>query len=147
MGGQPRVGIHVRTVATRQSFNCPGAALLQNIGSRVWRSHTVCLSIQGGFLTLAFCTMSKRGAEICLLLWAPGGSPSLKLWKGWLFRFFHCYVTNTAAAQPGSLLPGWCLLLCSRLCLWAYHRLHTQNVVNPQLSNVDVPVLEGYINF
>lgn len=93
----PGWGIHVRTIAKCQSFNWFGAALLQNIGSRVWCSHTVCLSVQGGFLTVAFCTTSKRGAEICLLLWAPGGSPSLKLWKGWLFP-----VTATLQIQ---LLP------------------------------------------
>lgn len=78
-GKLPGWGIRMGTVTKSQSFRWPGATQLRNIGSRVGCSHTVWFSVQGRFLTLAFCSTSKRGAEICLLLRPPGGSPSLKL--------------------------------------------------------------------
>lgn len=44
-----------------------------------------------------------------------------------------------------SLARVFCFVL---ICAYehTYHGLRTQNMVNPQLSNVDVPVLEGHIN-
>lgn len=106
-------GIHVRTVAKSQSFTCPGAALLQNVDGRVWCSHTVYCSIQEGFSTLDFFTTSKRGVELHLLLQVPGGSPGLKLWKGSIFPFFHCYIQIQLLPSPAaSFLTGFfCLVL------------------------------------
>jgi len=111
----PGWGIHVGMGTQSQSFRWPGAALLQNIGSRVGYSHTIFSSVQAGFLTLAFCSMSKIGAEICLLLWAPGGNPTLKLREGWLFSF-RSLLYYKYSCCPGWQPPPW--LVTSALLLF-----------------------------
>lgn len=65
MGGQTRVGIQEE--ASRLGNTCENgnkASVQLAWGYRVCHSHT----IQGEFLTPAFYTMNKRGADICLLL-------------------------------------------------------------------------------
>lgn len=74
MGGQARVGAQEEAsqlgttcengnkASVQLAWGCTAANCLN--GCRVCHSRT----IQGEFLTPAFCAMTKRGADICLLL-------------------------------------------------------------------------------